>query len=58
MVFMSERLEKRLGATQAAFPPQIFARTAYVSVFHVSLSPPLGNAEGGGGLYIGVLRLS
>jgi hypothetical protein len=39
MVLMPERVEKRLGATLAAFPPPVFSRIASVSVFHVS--PPL-----------------
>jgi hypothetical protein len=56
MVLMSERVEKRLGATPATFPPPIFAGTAFVSVFHVPPPPPLGKTEGG--LYIGVLRSS
>jgi hypothetical protein len=46
MVLMSERVEKRLGETLAAFPPPIFAGIAFVSVFRVSPTPPLGNAEG------------
>jgi hypothetical protein len=37
---MLERLEKQPGTTLAAFPPQIFAGTAFVSWFHVSLPPP------------------
>jgi hypothetical protein len=53
MVLMSERVEKRLGATLAAFPPPIFTGTTSISVFCVSPPPPLGNAEGG--LYICVL---
>jgi hypothetical protein len=38
-VLTSERVEKRPGATPAAFSPPIFAGTASVSVFHVSLLP-------------------
>jgi hypothetical protein len=53
VVLMSERLEKRQGATLAAFPPPMFAGTA---VFHVYLPPPRGNAAGG--LYIVVSRSS
>jgi hypothetical protein len=48
VVLMSERVEKRPGATPAAFPPPIFTRTTFVSVFRVSLLPPLGNTEGEG----------
>jgi hypothetical protein len=40
MVLMSERMEKRPGATSAAFPPPFFAGTASIFVFHVS-PPPL-----------------
>jgi hypothetical protein len=54
MVVMSERLEKRPGATSMAFLPPIFAGTASVSMFRVFPPPPLGNAEEGG-LYICVL---
>jgi hypothetical protein len=46
MVVMSERLEKRLGATLAVFPPLIFARTTSVSLFRVSSPPPRENASG------------
>jgi hypothetical protein len=46
MVVMSERLEKRPGATLATFTPSIFAGTTYVYVFHVSPPPPLENTEG------------
>jgi hypothetical protein len=41
-----ERMEKRLGATPAAFLPPIFARTASVSWFHISPPPPRENALG------------
>jgi hypothetical protein len=54
MVLMSKRVEKRLGATPAAFPPPIFAGTASVFVFCVSLPPLFVIVEGG--LYIGVFR--
>jgi hypothetical protein len=40
MVLTSERVEKRSGATLAAFPPPIFAKTASISVFRV-YPPPL-----------------
>jgi hypothetical protein len=43
---MSRRLEKRPGVTPAAFSPPIFAGTASVSLFRVSLPPPRGNASG------------
>jgi hypothetical protein len=56
MVLMSEKLEKRPGATPAAFPPPIFVGTTSVYVFHVSPPPPLGNTEGS--LYIVVSRSS
>jgi hypothetical protein len=46
MVVMSERLEKRLRATPAAFPPLIFDGTGSVSMFHVSPPPLLENTEG------------
>jgi hypothetical protein len=39
MVLMSERVEKRPGATTAMFSPPIFAGIASISVFHVSLPP-------------------
>jgi hypothetical protein len=39
MVFTSKRVEKHPGATPTAFPPPIFAGTAFVSVFHVSPLP-------------------
>jgi hypothetical protein len=39
MVLTLERVEKHPGATLTAFPPPIFAGTAYVSMFHVY--PPL-----------------
>jgi hypothetical protein len=55
-VLPSERVEKHLGATSTVFPPPIFARTASVSVFHVSPPPILAIIEGG--LYIGVFRSS
>jgi hypothetical protein len=38
MVLMSERVEKRLGATQAAFPPPIFAGIASISCFSAASS--------------------
>jgi hypothetical protein len=56
MVVISERLEKRPGTTQTAFPPPIFTGTASVSMFSISPPPPPGNADGG--LYIGVFRSS
>jgi hypothetical protein len=56
MVLMSERVEKSLGATPAAFPLPIFARTASVSVFHVSTLPLIAIVQGG--LYIGIFRSS
>jgi hypothetical protein len=49
-------VEKRLGATSAAFPPPIFAGTTHVSVF--CASPPPCIAITKGGLYIGVFRSS
>jgi hypothetical protein len=58
MVLTSERVEKRLGATPAMFPPPIFAGTASVYVFRVSLSPLITIVEGEGGLYIGFFRSS
>jgi hypothetical protein len=54
MVVMSESLEKRPGATPAAFPLPSFAGTASVSVFRVSPPPPRGNALGV--LYIVIFR--
>jgi hypothetical protein len=45
MVLTSERVKKLLGATPATFPPPIFAGTASVSVFHVSLPPLITIAE-------------
>jgi hypothetical protein len=47
MVLMLERVEKRPGVTPPAFPTPIFARTASVSLFHVSSLPPLGIVKGG-----------
>jgi hypothetical protein len=47
MVLTSERVEKPLGATTAAFPPPIFARTSFVSVFHVSSLPLIAIIQGG-----------
>jgi hypothetical protein len=46
VLMMSERLEKRSGATLAVFTPPIFAGTTCVSWFCVSLPPPRGNASG------------
>jgi hypothetical protein len=46
VLVMSERLEKRPGATLIVFPPPIFTGTAFVSLFHVSLPPPRENALG------------
>jgi hypothetical protein len=54
VVLMLERVEKRLGATPAAFPPPIFAGTASISVFRVSPLPSDRNHRGS--LYIGVFR--
>jgi hypothetical protein len=54
MVLTSKRVEKRSGATPAAFPPPIFTGIAHVSVFCYSL-PPL-DRDHQGGLYIGVFR--
>jgi hypothetical protein len=48
MVVMSERVEKGPRATPTVFPLPIFDGIASIYVFHVSLPPPLGNAEGGG----------
>jgi hypothetical protein len=53
MVLISERLEKRSGATPTVFPPLIFTGIASLSVFSISPPPSLGNV--GGGLYIGIL---
>jgi hypothetical protein len=46
MMLTSERVEKHLGATPAAFPPPIFAGTTSVSVFHVSLPPLIAIVHG------------
>jgi hypothetical protein len=46
VLVMSERLEKPPGATLAMFPPPNFARTASVSLFHVSPPPPQENTSG------------
>jgi hypothetical protein len=46
VLVMLERLEKWPGATPAAFPPSIFAGTASVSWFHVSMLPLHKNASG------------
>jgi hypothetical protein len=43
-------------ATAAAFPSRIFTGTICVSLFRVSLTPPLGNASGD--LYIVIFRSS
>jgi hypothetical protein len=56
MVLMSERVEKLPRATPSAFTPPIFAETAFVSMFLISLPPRIGNADGG--LYIGIFRSS
>jgi hypothetical protein len=48
---MLERLEKRPGMALAAFPPPIFAGSASVSWFRVSLPCPHKNSSGGGSLY-------
>jgi hypothetical protein len=53
MVLTSERVEKRPGATLAAFPPPIFAGTTSVSVFRVYPPPP--DRDRRGGLFIGFL---
>jgi hypothetical protein len=53
MVVMSERMEKRPGATPAVFPPTIFVGSTSISMFHVSPPPPRGNTSGG--LYIVIL---
>jgi hypothetical protein len=46
MVLMLERVDKRMGAIPAAFPPPIFAGTASVFVFHVSLCLLIAIVEG------------
>jgi hypothetical protein len=46
VLVMLERLEKRPGATLAAFPPPIFAATASISWFCISPPPPQENASG------------
>jgi hypothetical protein len=46
VVLTSERVEKRLGATPAAFSPPIFTGTASVSVFRVSPLPHFTIVEG------------
>jgi hypothetical protein len=53
VLVMSERLEKRLVAAPAVFPPLNFTGIAFVSWFYVSPPSPRGNASGG--LYIGFL---
>jgi hypothetical protein len=53
-VVMSERLEKRPGATPTSFLPPTFAATTSISAFRVSTPPPQGNASGG--LYIVIFR--
>jgi hypothetical protein len=55
VLVMSERFEKRPGMALAVLPPSIFACTAFISWFRVSLSPPRGNASGG--IYIALFRL-
>jgi hypothetical protein len=45
VLVMLERLEKRPGATLAAFSPPIFAGTTSVSLFRVSPLPPRGKAS-------------
>jgi hypothetical protein len=52
---MLERLEKRLGATLAAFPPPIFTGTTFVLCFSATSSR---ERLGGGVLYIGFFRSS
>jgi hypothetical protein len=54
MVLTSKRVEKRPGATPAAFPPPIFAGIASISVFRVSLAPQIAIIKGA--LYIGIFR--
>jgi hypothetical protein len=46
MLLTSERVEKRLGATLASFPPPIFVGTAYVSVYRVSPPPLIVTVQG------------
>jgi energy-converting hydrogenase Eha subunit A len=46
MVLTSERVEKRSGATPAAFPTPIFAGIASVSVFGVSPLPLIAIVQG------------
>jgi hypothetical protein len=55
MVLTLERVENHLGATPVAFPPPIFAGTASIFVFHVSLPPLIAIVQG---VYIGVFRSS
>jgi hypothetical protein len=52
VLVMLERLEKRPMTALATFPPPIFAGSAFVLWFHVSPSPPHGNASEGGGVFI------
>jgi hypothetical protein len=47
MVLTSERVEKHLRVTPVVFPPPIFVGIAFVSLFHVSLPPPLAIVDGG-----------
>jgi hypothetical protein len=47
MVLTSERVEKRPGATPAAFPPPIFAEMTSISVFRVSPPPHFVIVQGG-----------
>jgi hypothetical protein len=54
MVLTLERVEKQPGATPAAFPPPIFAGTASLYVFHVSLPPLTVIVQRG--IYIGIFR--
>jgi hypothetical protein len=56
MVLTSERVEKRPGATPAAFPRPFFAGIPSVSMFRVSPPPHFTIIEGG--LYIGIFRSS
>jgi hypothetical protein len=46
MVLTSKRVEKRPGATPAAFPTPMIAGTAFVSVFCVSPPPHFAIIEG------------